>query len=91
METPATVRLASSSEGTFSLTADGAGTATLTVPISAGDSSKTVWYSDSIVGTPIITATAAGLTTATHDVSVTSDVVELTSVTLGPSHSRESW
>ena len=83
-ETPATVRLASSSEGTFSLTDDGAGTATLTVLIPVGDSSKMVYYSDSIVGTPTITATAARLTTATHDVSVTSDVVELTSAILGP-------
>ena len=82
MGSAVSVRLASSSEGTFSEMMGEAGTALLTVSIPAGDSSKIVYYSDSIVGTPTITATAAVLTTATHDVSVTSDVVELTSAIL---------
>ena len=63
------VRLASNSEGTFSEMMGEAGTAPLTVSIPAGDSSKIVYYSDSIVGTPTITATA----TATAGSSYNSD------------------
>ena len=77
MVSPTSVTLTSSSEGTFSEMMGEAGTAPLTVSIPAGDSSKIVYYSDSIVGTPTITATAANLTTATHDVSVTSSVLEI--------------
>ena len=79
MGSAVSVRLASNSEGTFSEMMGEAGTATLTVSIPAGDSSKTVYYMDSIVGTPTITATAAGFTTATRDVTVTTSVVEITS------------
>ena len=64
------VTFTSSSEGTFSETADGVGTVSTTVDIGAGETSAMVYYSDSTAGTATITAIASGLTMKTQDVMV---------------------
>ena len=77
---PVAVRLRSSSAtGAFSATADGAGTAPITVNIAVGDTSAMAYYSDSTAGTATITATSpgSGLTADTHAVTVSTGVVEI--------------
>ena len=77
---PVAVTLTSSSAtGAFSTTADGAGTAPITVNIAVGMSSAMAYYSDSTAGTATITATSpgSGLTADTHEVTVTTGVVEI--------------
>ena len=90
---PVTVTLASSSAtGTFSTTADGAGTASAMVTIAAGGTSAMAYYSDSTPGTATITATAAGsgLTAAApHSVMVTTGMVEITSVSFSPTVAKD--
>ena len=85
----------SSATGAFSLTADGAGTASLVVDIAAGMSSAMAYYSDSAGGTTAtITATApgSGLTAATPPpVTVITGIVEITagSVTVSPTIAKD--
>ena len=77
---PVAVTLTSSSAtGAFSTTADGAGTAPITVNIAVGGASAMAYYSDSTAGTATITATSpgSGLTADTHAVTVSTGVVEI--------------
>ena len=69
----------SSATGAFSTTADGAGTAPITVNIAVGGASAIAYYSDSTAGTATITATSpgSGLTADTHAVTVSTGVVEI--------------
>ena len=74
------VALASDTEGTFAADMAEAGTPSINVIISAGETSKVVYYSDSAGGTTAtITASATGLTPATpHPVRVSTGVVAIT-------------
>lgn len=65
-----TVTLSSTSSGGRFAPSPG-GTATTTVSITAGLSSTSVYYGDTVVGSPTITATAGGLTSATLAASIT--------------------
>ena len=81
------VTLNSSSAGTFSMMAGEAGTESIMVTIKGGTTSAMVYYMDSTAGTATITATAPGLTMASHDVTVEGDpeaMPEITSVTVTP-------
>ena len=90
MVNPVSVTLTSSSAtGAFSETADGVGTASITVNINAGETSAPAYYSDSAGGTTAtITATAPGsvLTPTTAMVTVSTGVIAITadSVTVSP-------
>ena len=78
MEADTSVTLTSSSAGTFSMTSDGVGTESLTVMIPGGEVSTMAYYMDATPGTATITASAPGLTMASHPVTVTTTVVEIT-------------
>ena len=66
-----TISLASTSTGTkiFAATQGGAGITGVTIP--AGGSSATVYYGDSKVGTPTVTVSGTGLTSATQAAAIT--------------------
>ena len=91
MENDVAVTLTSSSStGAFAMTADEAGTESATVTIAGGDvSAEVVYYTDSTVGTATITATAPDLEMASQMVTVTGDVIEITSVTVSPTVAKE--
>ncbi len=86
MASDVSVTLTSSSAGTFSELAEGTGTESITVTVAAGDVSAMVYYQDSTPGMATITATAPGLTMASHPVTVTTSVIAITegSVTIEP-------
>jgi hypothetical protein len=72
--TPTTVGLtvnlsSTSANGVFSLTSGGAAVTQVTIP--GGSSSVNVYYGDTKAGTPTITATSAGLTSATQTETIT--------------------
>ncbi len=77
MGTDVDVTLTSSSAGIFSETAEATGTEAITVTIPTGDVAAMVYYHDSTVGAATVTATAPNLTPATHEVTVTSDMITL--------------
>ena len=82
MESDVDVTLTSSSAGTFAMTADGTGTQDFTVTIGGGEVSTMVYYMDSTPGTAIVTATALGLTMASHPVTVTTDRVSISTASV---------
>jgi hypothetical protein len=68
---PVSVTFASSSAGgSFSTSASGPWTATLTLAIASGTSSVSVYYRDTEVGSPTISASAAGKVAATQVESI---------------------
>lgn len=90
---PLTVTLASSSEGgAFSTTAAGGWTSTLSVTIASGTSTATVYYRDTIGGTPTLTASAVGRTggTQTETITAADTTPPETTVTSAPSGSIAS-
>ncbi len=90
MASDVAVTLTSSSAGTFSELAEGTGTESITVTVAGGDVSAMVYYQDSTPGMATITATAPGLTMASHPVTVTTSVIAITegSVTIEPALAR---
>ena len=87
--TAETVTLSSNSTGTkfFSATSGGtSGGSITTVSIPSGSSSATFYYSDAKSGSPVITASATGLTSATQTETITAPVPPAgTSVVAAPS------
>ncbi len=90
MGSDVSVTLTSSSAGTFSELAEGTGTESITVTVAGGEVSAMVYYQDATPGMATITATAPGLTMASHPVTVTTSVVAITegSVTIEPALAR---
>jgi hypothetical protein len=86
--TAETVGLASSSSGTHEFAGTLGGTAETSVTISSGSSNATFYYGDSLAGTPTLTATAAGLTSASQQVTVNGP--SLPTITTPSSGSPES-
>ncbi len=86
MGSDVSVTLTSSSAGTFSELAEGTGTESITVTVAGGEVSAMVYYQDATPGIATITATAPGLTMASHPVTVTTSVIAITegSVTIEP-------
>lgn len=80
----ATMSLSSSSTGTtvFATSAAGAGITQVTVP--AGSTSASVWYGDTLAGTPTVTAHEAGLTDATQVESITPGTAARLTFTTAP-------
>jgi len=72
-----------SSGGVFSTSATGAFTRTLTVPVGAGGTGATVYYEDTVAGSPTLTAAASGWTTATQAETVQAGT--LAKITVSPS------
>jgi hypothetical protein len=69
---PVTVTLSSSSPGaTFATSADGPWTSTLAVEIPTGSTDAVSYYRDTVAGTPAISASASGRTTAQQVETVT--------------------
>ncbi len=72
-----------SSAGTFSSAPTGAFTRTLTVPVAAGSTGATAYYEDTVAGSPTLSATASGWTTATQNETVQPGT--LAKITVSPS------
>ena len=88
MESTEGIALASRPTGTFAMTADRTGTESLTVTIKGGEAATMVYYRDTGPGTATITATAPGLTMASHQVAVTTKTVSIDSVIVDPTLAR---
>ena len=69
--TATTVNLTSNSSGIHSFATTSGGAAVTTVSLPANTSSVTAFYGDQLAGSPTITATAAGLTSATQQDTIT--------------------
>ena len=78
-----------SATGMFSMMAGEAGTGSATVTIAGGDVSGMVYYADSTAGVATISASAPGLTMASHDVTVTGGVIEIASVMVSPTVAKD--
>jgi hypothetical protein len=66
-----TVDLASSSTGTYEFAATSGGTSVTSVTIPSGQSSVSFYYGDELAGTPTLTASATGVTSATQQETIT--------------------
>ncbi len=78
-----TINLSSSSTGAeFAATSGGAAVTSVTLP--ANTSSVTAYYGDTKTGTPTITATASGLTSATQQETITAGAAAQLIFTTGP-------
>ena len=78
-----------SSTGSFT-DADGDAIVDNTVTISAGSTEATAYYGDTTVGTAMVIATAAGLSSGTASIAVTSDVdtVDENSISVSPATAK---
>ncbi|MCU1363894.1 MAG: hypothetical protein JWM55_1722, partial [Acidimicrobiaceae bacterium] len=81
--TAETVNLSSSSAGATFATSSG-GPSVTSVSIPSGSSTATFWYGDTQVGTPTISASATGLTSATQQETIVPGVATTLKITSSP-------
>jgi hypothetical protein len=77
-----TVNLSSTSSGAHEFSATSGGTAIASVVIAPGSSTATFFYGDQVLGTPTITASATGVTSATQAENIITEKLKITSTAI---------
>ena len=81
---PVTINLSSNSGGTYEFAATSGGTSVTSVTLPANTQSVTAYYGDSKVGTPTITVSSTGLSSATQGETITAGAAYQLVVTTQP-------